>query len=192
MDKETLRDILNPSKTALVVWDVQNMLVEGIFDKEEFLENTNALIGAARGKNIPIFFTKITPLPERFTSPARKLYSQRSDALKRSPEGFELTIKPDEGDTVINKNTASVFIGTNFELMVRNAGVITLVFAGIATEIGIESSARDAFNRGFHSVVAKDAVSSRNKEAHERSLQNMEGMFTLATVAEISEAWREQ
>jgi nicotinamidase-related amidase len=46
--------------------------------------------------------------------------------------------------------------------MLRNAGIITIVFTGIATEIGIESSARDAFNRGFYSVVISDCVCLRH------------------------------
>jgi len=49
-----------------------------------------------------------------------------------------------------------------------------LIFTGIATEFGIESSARDASNRGFFPVVVSDCVSSRDKEAHERSLKNLD------------------
>ena len=45
--------------------------------------------------------------------------------------------------------------------MLRNAGIITVVFTGIATEFGVESSARDVFNRGFYSVVVSDCVFTR-------------------------------
>ena len=58
---------------------------------------------------------------------------------------------------MITKHTASIFIGTDFERMVRNAGITTIVFTGIATELGVESSARDALNRDFYSVVVSDA-----------------------------------
>ena len=47
--------------------------------------------------------------------------------------------------------------------MRRNAGIITVIFTGIDTEYGIESSARDAFNRGFYSVVVSDCVSSPDR-----------------------------
>jgi len=89
----------------------------------------------------------------------------------------------------VPKNTASIFIGTNFELMVRNAGITTLIFAGIATEFGIESSGRDSSNRGFFTVIGKDAVSSPNKHGHERSIRNMEGLLYLMTTAEILHMW---
>ena len=59
-----LKDVVRPDHTALIVWDVQNMLVGRIFNKDEFLSNLNSLIKKAREKNIPIFYTKITPLPE--------------------------------------------------------------------------------------------------------------------------------
>lgn len=62
---------------------------------------------------------------------------------------FELTMSPEKDDIILNKNTASIFIGTNFEMMMGNAGIETLIFAGIATEIGVESSVRNAPNRGF-------------------------------------------
>ena len=58
-------------------------------------------------------------------------------------------VKPILGDVVLEKPTASIFIGTNFENMMRNKGVTTLLFAGIATEIGIESSACGDFRLCF-------------------------------------------
>jgi nicotinamidase-related amidase len=188
MDDEITREINKPEKSALVVWDVQKMLVDRIFNKEEFLGNLKRLIEAARKKRIPIFFTRITPLPERFEATPRKLFFRRQK-LPLTPEGLELAIAPAQDDIVVPKNTASVFIGTNFELMVRNAEITTLIFAGIATEFGIESSGRDASNRGFFTVIAKDAVSSHSKEDHERSLQNMKSLLYLMTTEEILKMW---
>jgi len=60
---KNLQEIVNPEHTALVVWDVQNALVNHSFNKDEFLQNLKALIQAARDSNIPIIYTKITPLP---------------------------------------------------------------------------------------------------------------------------------
>jgi nicotinamidase-related amidase len=55
----------------------------------------------------------------------------------------------------------------NFGNMMRNSYITTLIFTGIATEAGIESSARDASNRGFYPVVVSDCVSSIDKETYE-------------------------
>ena len=69
--------------------------------------------------------------------------------------------------------------------MARNAGIETLIIAGIATEVGVESTARDSSNRGFYTVVASDASSSSDKEAHERSTANMKKLFDVLTTDEI-------
>ncbi len=180
---ETPDEILDKSHTALIVWDVQNMLVNSIFNKEEFLNNVNALISKARDAKIPIIYTKITPLPKKF-QPKPSLASNRSfEGMPK--DALELAVKPSENEVVINKNTASLFIGTNAEMLLRNAGIESLIFTGIATEYGVESSAREAVNRGFYVVVASDAVSSQDKEAHERSLLNMQRLIKEMPTSEI-------
>jgi nicotinamidase-related amidase len=90
---------------------------------------------------------------------------------------------------VLNKNTASIFIGTNFEYMARNASLSSMVFTGIATEMGVESSARHALNLGFLPVIAKEAVSSSDKDAHLRSLTNMGKLMPVLSNEEILSAW---
>jgi nicotinamidase-related amidase len=187
---QELKEIVAPAKTAVLLWDVQNMLVDNIFNKETFLANTNEVLAAAREKNMPVFFSKIDPLPERFESPVRKYFAKhRVFQLKFTPTGLDLAIEPLANETVIWKNTASIFIGTNVEQMLRNAGITTIVLAGIATEIGVESSARDALNRGFFPVIVTDAVSSYNQAAHNRSLENMQNMMILLSAKELISLW---
>jgi nicotinamidase-related amidase len=73
--------------------------------------------------------------------------------------------------------------------MLRNAGISTIVFTGIATEFGVESNARDAFNREFYSVVISDCVSSPYKEGHDRSLRNMKNLITIINSKELENVW---
>jgi len=94
-----------------------------------------------------------------------------------------------QSEIVIDKHTASVFIDTGFERMLQSAGIITVVFTGIATEYGIESSARDASSRGFYSVVVSDCVSSPDKEGHNRSLENMKKIITIISSDKIENIW---
>jgi nicotinamidase-related amidase len=191
-----IEEIVEPKHTVLVVWDVQNMLVNSIFNREEFIANLTMLIDSARKSGIPIFYTAIQFLPPRFQSQAwlyamNKRFSNQQRQQKPPTRGdLELTIHPRDEEIVINKHTASVFIGTHFEQMIRNATIETIVFTGISTEFGIESSARDAFNRGFYSVIVSDAVSSMDKEAHERSLDNMRKLVSaIVTSRDISRIW---
>ena len=152
----TNEEILDPSHTALVLWDVLRAFEKIIFNTEEFSKNLNSIVELARKSNIPIFFTSVQTLPRRFESPAN-IYTLSKLGFDRlfdqfTTEDMDFAIKPKHDEIVINKHTASIFIDTGFERMLRNAGIITVIFTGIATEFGIESSARDAFNRGFYSV----------------------------------------
>ncbi|GGP21364.1 isochorismatase [Thermocladium modestius] len=183
-----LSDIVKPSQSVLVVWDVHKALVNSIFNKDEFMNSLNTAINAARGAGVPIIFTKITPYPQGFESPSSKLLYRGGFQFR--PEDMELAVKPGDRDIVLNKNTWSIFVGTNFELLLRNSSRSTVVFTGIATEIGVETSARHAFALGFIPVIVSDAVSSRSREAHERSLANMSSFFPVISSAELAKAWK--
>ena len=178
---EELKKYIRRDNSVLVVWDVQEALVNSIFNREEFLQKLKELISAARQYNVPIVYTKITPYPERFQNPAFRRVFNPGDIVK--------DVYPQPGDVVLNKNTTSIFVGTNFELMLRNVGITTIVFTGIATEIGVETSARHAQALGFLPVIAKEAVSSADKEAHERSLANMQKLMLVLSNKEIIERW---
>ena len=190
----TIEEILDPSHTALVVWDVQHGTTNLIFNKEEFSRNLNSVIELARKSNsIPIFFTPIQMLPKRFESSAI-IYTLGKLGFDRlfeefTAEDMDFTIRPKEDEMIINKHTGSIFIDTGFERILRNAGIITVVFTGIATEGGVESSARDAFNRGFYPVVLSDCVSSPSKDGHERSLENMKNLITIINSKELDNIW---
>lgn len=193
---EDLAEIIDPSHSCLVVWDVQNGLVDRIFNREEFIGNLKRLVESLKNK-MPLVYTLITPLPGEFRSSWSIYNMMRRYNVKEvsklpnfMPPGSRESeipeaVKPAKGDLLLAKSTASIFIGTNFENMMRNRRITTLIFTGIATEMGIESSARDASNRGFYPVVVSDCVSSMDKEAHERSLRNLEKVAIVRNSAEI-------
>ena len=64
---EDLKEIVDPRHSCLIVWDVQNGLVNRIFNKEEFIGNLKRLIDIVRNK-MPLAYTLITPLPREFQS----------------------------------------------------------------------------------------------------------------------------
>ena len=193
---ENLGEIVEPKHSCLIVWDVQNGLVDRIFNKEEFIAALRSLIEKLRNK-MPMAYTLITPLPKGFVS-SWNYYSMMKrfnvDDIKKLPPFMAVgskdreipeRVKPQPTDIVLEKHTASIFIGTHFEYMMRSRGITTLIFTGIATEFGVESSARDASNRGFYPVVVSDCVSSSDKEAHERSLKNLTKLLVVEKSRDI-------
>ena len=193
---ESLREIIEPDHSCLVVWDVQNGLVDRIFNKEEFMTNLKKFIGKLNSR-MPVVYTLITPMHRNFTSSWSYFSMMRRfgvDDLSKLPSFMAAgskereipeMVQPEHTDIVLEKSTASIFIGTNFEYMMRNRNINTIIFTGIATEMGIESSARDASNRGFYPVVVSDCVSSLDKDAHERSLKTMANLFIVETAGNI-------
>jgi len=172
--------------------------VDFIFNKEEFINNINLLIESARRTKIPIFYTSVEMLPTKYESSARlytynKLFARMQQQRPQQSRSENMDLFPavdrKEGEMVITKHTASIFIGTDFERMVRNADITNIIFTGIATELGVESSARDALNRDFYPLIVSDAVSSSDKDAHTRSLQNMENFLTVVSINEIMDIW---
>jgi len=198
----TLKEIVEPKHTCLVVWDVQNALVNSIFNREQFLKSSKSLIEAARKNNVLVVYTKITPLPVSLESPWRVYMMMkrfgvddpkklRPWMLPGSPEAqIPDEVKPAEDDLVLNKHTASVFIGTHFEYVMMNRGITTILFSGIATEIGIASSARDSSNRGFYTVVLSDCVSSLDKEMHEAALKVLPRICLVMPSTEVMLQWK--
>jgi len=159
------------------------------------------LVDAARKHEVPVVYTKITPLPLAWESSFR-LYMQmkrsRVDSLDKlrpfpqpgSPEAeINNEVKPLGGDIVLNKHTGSIFVGTHFETLMRNAGITTILFTGISTEFGVDSSARDASNRGFYPVVVEDCVSSSVKEMHDAALKTMAIVSIVTTSTDIIKEW---
>ncbi len=198
---KNLQEIVDPEHTAIVIWDVQSGLVSRIFNKEEFLQNLKSLIEAARNNDIPITYTKITPLPRHYESPWRiyrsmKMYGVDDPdklppfMLPGSPESeIHSEVTPKDNDLIINKHSDSIFIGTHFENMMRNKGIDTILFTGLATEWGIDSSARDSSSRGFYTIVVEDCVSSPDKEMHKAALMSITRVCLVVPSHEIIKEW---
>jgi nicotinamidase-related amidase len=199
---ESLEEIVHPDHTALVIWDCQNGLVNSIFNRDEYLVNLKTLLDTARRQKIPVIYTKITPIPPGYQS-AWSIYQ----AMKRfnvddpmkipilmkvgSPEAeLNSIIAPIEGELVLNKYSPNIFFGTNLEQWIRFRGIQTVLFTGIATEIGIDHSAREAAVRGFYPVVVSDCVSSSNKAADEMALLILPRLCIVTSSKDIMKGWK--
>ena len=70
-------------------------------------------------------------------------------------------------DVVIAKRQWGAFYGTELDLQLRRRGIRTIVLCGIATPYGVESTARDAYERGYEQLFVEDAMAARTAEDHE-------------------------
>jgi nicotinamidase-related amidase len=74
---------------------------------------------------------------------------------------------PEPGDAVVLKHQPNAFYATDLEVHLARRGIRTIVLGGIATNLGVESTARSAHERGFEQVFVEDAMAARALELHE-------------------------
>jgi nicotinamidase-related amidase len=196
--RDSLRERLDPTHTALVIVDVQN----DFCDPAEFpaaasmLPRLRAFVRQARGAGVRLVFTRAVH-SETTDSPVWvSRFDDRPHLLNTCRAGtagadFHQDVLPQEGDLVIEKHRYSAFIGTSLELRLRAMGVRTLVFTGIATNVCVESTARDAFQRDFHVVLANDCTAASSPALQEASEENVRRYFGLVCHSEeIGQVWR--
>ena len=80
-------------------------------------------------------------------------------------------IKPTDKDIVIAKRQWGAFYGTELDLQLRRRKIETIVLCGVSTNIGVETTARDAYQRGYNQVFATDAMAANSKDEHEATLK---------------------
>lgn len=149
-------------------------------------ENAGKLLQFWRKNHLPVFHVKHCSV-----NPESRL------AEGKPGNEFHHLVKPDTGETIIKKNVNSAFIGTNLEQMLRDAGIKTLVIAGLTTDHCISTSVRMAGNLGFETFVVSDGTATFDKIGtdgqkysaeiiHEISLVSLHNEFaTVVTTSNI-------
>jgi nicotinamidase-related amidase len=169
--------LIDKSKTALVVIDLQKGVMgrpTAPHPSEVVLRNAAALAAVFRENGMPVFLVRVTPSPD-WKDALRPLADAAMPAQIPPPDWAEIVpeMGPKQGDIVITKRQWGAFYGTDLDLQLRRRGLATIVLCGIATEFGVESTARDAYERGYQQVFASDAVTGLNVESHANALERI-------------------
>jgi len=201
----TLGDRLRAPRCALVVIDMQNDFCApgGFIDKVMNKDLSGAaaavpamqgLLDAARAARVPVFWVIADYSHDRIPrSMLVKLQAQgiRAECCKPGTWGADwFGVRSLAGEPVVTKHTYSGFHATSLQQHLAQAGVETLVFAGVQTQVCVESTVRDAHSRGYYCVVARDAVASHTPALHDAALANIRFLFgDVCDAAEIQRAW---
>lgn len=201
------RDWIAPRRTALLLIDMQADFAgeDGALAKAGFdmtaprlaMANARLLAAAARKAKIACIFVRLVTKPGAQSSAWREWLTRRgrddeTPLCREGSLGMEFVgVRPHQGEAVISKSRYSAFTGTGLDLLLRSQGLDTLVLAGLTTECCIDSTARDAFERDFHVVIAADAVAAYAPDLHGAALKALEiNLATLADSAAIAAAWK--
>ena len=170
--------VLDPRSTAVVIIDLQKGVVgmQGApHSTQSVVKNSVALIGAARAAGALPVLVRVGLAPDGADALRPTADEAPRWGASLPPDWAELI--PELGsrpsDVVIQKRQWGAFYGTDLDLQLRRRGIKTIVLCGIATEIGVESTARDAYERGYEQVFAEDAMTARNAESHENSVKRI-------------------
>lgn len=159
--------VLDP-KTALVVIDLQNGIVAMAAgqDLRPLIANAASLVAEFRAHKQPVVLVTVNP------SRAPRRADQARPVPELPPEWLALIpeMSAVSGDHCITKQSWGAFTGTGLEAWLRSQGVTQIVLCGIATSIGVETTARQAFEAGFNIAFAVDAMTDLHAEAHENSI----------------------
>jgi len=181
---ETLDEWADPTRTALLVYDMQVGICRQV-DSDTIVANVARVLAAARAAGMRIIFTRHLSLPRKLMG--RMAYRtamawQRTDDpdavepwfLRDSP-GFAITpeLAPRADEAVFDKITMSAFEGTPLTITLRDCGIQALAICGIAMEIGIEPTVRHAADLGIVPIVIADACGHGDAEAAQRALDQM-------------------
>jgi nicotinamidase-related amidase len=167
---------IDVAHTALVVIDLQHGIVAGDhhapYSSRQAVGNSVLLAQAMRNHGGTVIFVHVQ-VDELLQMGADAPISGKGappppQASQLIPEiGVEAT------DIVVKKRSWGAFYGTDLELHLRRNNVKSIIMAGIATNYGVESTAREAFDRGFRLYFAEDAMTSHDADMHHFSTKKL-------------------
>ena len=169
---------LDPHSTALVLIDLQKGIVGrplAPHSGPDVLKNSIALAGKFRRAGAPVVLVNVGWSPD-FKDALRQPVDQ---PIQMPPGGFPAGFMEladglaEAGDLRITKRQWGAFHGTELDLQLRRRHIQTIVLGGISTNIGVESTARQAWENGYALILAEDATTSQSAEMHEFAFKNI-------------------
>jgi len=168
---------IDKQRTALVVIDLQKGIVGMPTEPHPaalVTGNAAKLAEAFRKDHMPVFLVRVTP-----SADGKDALHPPSDSTMqigaRPPDWAQIVpdLGPAPSDFVITKRQWGAFTGTELDLQLRRRTINTIVLCGISTNIGVESTARFAFELGYQQIIAEDACAARSGEEHEHSMKTI-------------------
>jgi len=192
-------------RTAVLVIDMQNAFVKkgGMFDLSgrdishihQIIGPNKKIIEAARAKNVKVVYAvhrlthdvrEVGPLSRYRFNPALGNAEMRNGSILEGTWGTEIIdeLKPREDEMVIIKRRFSAFSGTELDMMLKTYDIRYLIFTGVATNICVESSLRDASHLQYLPVIVSDAVAASPPSRQQASIDNIKEVFGWVTTSE--------
>jgi nicotinamidase-related amidase len=154
-------------QTALVIIDLQNgiMSLPTAHPVTEVVEHASALADAFRGHGLPVVLVNVDGGASGRTEAAPSARPRPDGWTDLVPE-----LNQQAQDHTVTKRTWGAFTNTDLAAHLDGLGVTQVVIAGVATSLGVESTARQAHEHGFNVTLAVDAMTDMSQDAHANSI----------------------
>ncbi|GAB3220722.1 cysteine hydrolase family protein [Spirosoma arcticum] len=182
---QNLAEVCDPQRTALIVYDMQIGVLNQIKNSDHLTAQVLRVLTAARRAGLRVIFMRHRSMPKELMGVFQLRMAmawQRVDTvedvkpwfLPTSP-GFQLTpaLEPLPSEAVLDKIAMSAFEGTPLNTVLRDCGLNSFIIVGVATEIGIDPTLRQAADLGYMAILVTDACGAGHQEAAQRSIDNI-------------------
>lgn len=157
-------------KPALVVVDLQKGItkIPAAHPLDGVVGNSARLAAAFRERDFPVVLVNATGMAPGRTESPRHTSPFPADFAELLPE---LDVQP--SDVLVSKTRWGAFTGTSLHDTLQELGVTQVVVTGVATQAGVESTARSAHEHGYHVVLVTDAMTSSDAVAHDHTIERI-------------------
>jgi ureidoacrylate peracid hydrolase len=192
--------------SVLIVVDVQNDFChpDGVFGKagvnlsalQASVDKILALLDAARASGVPVVFVKTHHDASNNSRAFDDRYMRkaaRAEICATGTWGAEYyRVRPAGTDCEVVKHRYSAFVGTSLEVVLRSLARQTVLVCGVTSNVCVESTIRDAFQRDYRAVLVEDCAGAPTREEHESAVRNVRMYFgSVTNSAVLMAAWRE-
>jgi len=188
------------NKSALVIIDMQyatghpegplaqkmkqegNSVTEWRFEriKNSVIPNTQKLIPAIRKAGGKVVYITIgSALSDYSDAPAhmRDFFRSLGNHVGRDAHRIIAELQPAQGDPIVRKTTVGAFASTGFDHLLRSLGCEQLFITGVSSNMCVETTAREASDRGYVVTLVEDACATTHKDLHEGTMKNFNRFF---------------
>jgi len=201
----TLSDKVGPQHAALLLVDVQNDFCAegGAMHREgrdltlvkRMVPRLERLVEAARAANVPCIWIRnvYNTGPNHYLSEVwlEQAKRRRNGAYIQFPvceagqwngDFYQIAPRPDE--VIVTKHRYGAFEATDLDLILRARGIRTVIMTGVATNVCVETTARQAFLRDYYVVFSSDCTATYSQAAHDAALYNIDQFFGEVAVSD--------
>ena len=163
-------EVIKAEKTALVIIDLQNGIVNrecSPYTSREVIENASKLVNAFSEKGAFVVFVRVSSVDGKDMLKPSVDLKVNPMQLTEGWDSFVPELANSKNAHIITKRQWGAFYGTDLDLQLRRRGIDTIALCGVSTGIGVDTTAREAFQQGYNQIFIEDAMTAATKEEHD-------------------------